>query len=124
MPTNKYLFIQAQTEASVYIIAHKNREIIIGISVKLLPAELLVASYKPVIGLHARLSVFQVTAVSMCTQKQLTFKISNLQLFKLPITNSSPFPRSCWFTDCAEKDAQDNIYIKIRDKKEVSLMKN
>ena len=46
MPTNKYPFIQAQAEASVYIIAHKNREIIIGISVKLLPAELLVASYK------------------------------------------------------------------------------
>ena len=46
MPTNKYLFILAQAEASVYIIAHKNRKIIIGISVKLLPAELLVASYK------------------------------------------------------------------------------
>ena len=46
MPTNKYLFIQAQAEASVYIIARKNRKIIIGISVKLLLAELLVAAYK------------------------------------------------------------------------------
>ena len=78
------------------------------------------------IGLHIRLLVFQVTAVSMSTQKQLTFKISNLQLFKLSINNSSPFPVWCWFRNCAEKDAQDNIYmyIKIRNKKEVSLMKN
>ena len=76
------------------------------------------------IRLHIRLLVFQVTAVSMSSQKKLTSKISDLQLFEFSITNSSPFPMWCWFRNYAEKDSQvtilhlkDNIYIKIRNKK-------
>ena len=60
----------------------------------------------------------------MSSQKKLTSKISNLQLFEFSINNSSPFPMWCWFRNYAEKDSQvtilhlkDNIYIKIRNKK-------
>ena len=68
------------------------------------------------IGLHARLSVFQVTAVSMCTQKQLTFKISNLQLFKLPITNSSPFKELLVYWLCRKRCTGQYLYQNQRQK--------
>ena len=115
MPTNKYLFIQAQAEATVYRIALTKRKIIIGITLCQTAPSRITSShiqelYKPVTGLHIRLSVFQVTAVSMSTQKHLTFKISNLQLFK-PSINNSPFPMWCWFGNCRKKIHSSPFYF-------------
>ena len=94
MPTNKYLFILAQAEASVYIIAHKNRKIIIGISVKLLPAELLVASYKIFTNLwldFTQGSQFSKLQLYLCTHRNsLPLKSVIFNSLNSPLTTAVP----------------------------------
>ena len=131
MPTNKYLFIQAQAEATVYRIALTKRKIIIGITLCQTAPSRITSShiqelYKPVTGLHIRLSVFQVTAVSMSSQKKnLPLESVIFKYLNSPLTTAVPSQWSrFWFRNCAEKDSKvtilhlkDNIYIKIRNKK-------
>ena len=128
MPTNKYLFNQAQAEATVHRIAHTKRKIFMSITV----SNCFQQNYQQLhtrslqtcdLTSHKALSFPSYSCIYELTEK-LTSKISNLQLFEFSINNSSPFPMWCWFRNYAEKDSQvtilhlkDNIYIKIRNKK-------
>ena len=97
MPTNKYLFIQAQAEATVYRIALTKRKIIIGITMSNCSQQNYQQPHTRALQTcdwtsHKALSFPSYSCICELTEKKLTSRISHLQIFELSINNCSPFP--------------------------------